>query len=132
MKPVLLIVLLSLSGVVQAEEALMRVFFSPAERAMIDQRIEQKQSDEQQAIAVTSKIIVKGYLKQDGKKPVVWVNDNNTLKSQKVLPDVRVRHVYDSGKVKMSIKGKGVVRAKPGQVVSRSLRGVKDMYEVNE
>lgn len=112
-----------------AGQSLMRLFYSPAERAEIDAN----RKGVKQAIAApvkrTKKIEVKGYLKRKGQPDVVWVNNGNTLKSKKPLSDVKVVKVQSSGTIKLKVSGKGTVKAKPGQVISRSQNKVREVYE---
>ena len=134
MKKITLFLLMMQLPVANAQQPLMRLFFSPAVRAAMDLRQAEKEAAKnkagaEQAQTVTRKIEARGYVKQDGKKPVVWINDNNTLKSQKVAPDVRVRSVHPSGEIRLSVQGQGQIKLKPGQVISRNQRGAIDVYE---
>lgn len=130
------IVLISIaSTAVQAEQALMRLFYSPAERALIDLKKQQKTAESPvttESQVLTEKIEAKGYLKQQGKTPVVWINESNTLKSTKVLSDVKVKGLQQSGTIKVVVQGKGTVKLKPGQVVTRSNDGVTDVYQTKK
>ncbi|MDH5426325.1 MAG: hypothetical protein OEY29_15155 [Gammaproteobacteria bacterium] len=134
MKAIIYIVLLSIcgSGVARAEKSLMRLFFSPAERAEIEAgrlKIKKNIKKDKPAYRKADAIEIKGYLKRKDQPDVVWVNSNNTLKSNKVLSDARVLKVQKDGKVSIRIDGKGVVKLKPGQLVTRSHKSVQDVYE---
>jgi hypothetical protein len=128
-------VLLCFSLPVMADQALMRLFFSPAERALINLKSTSKANDESaakgadQVVTQTETIEVKGYMQLDSQPAVVWVNQSNTLKSKTIASDVRVKGVEKTGEVKIAVKGKGLVKAKPGQVVTRNKSGAIDVYQ---
>lgn len=124
------LVLFSVNAV--AEKPLMRLFYSPSERALIDS----KRHTVKKGIKVnsirkeqTQKIEIKGYLKRKGQPDTVWINSLNTLKSNKPLSDVKVLRVQSNGKVKLRVSGKGIVKIKPGQVVIRSKNSIRETYE---
>jgi len=115
-----------------AEQNLNRLFFTPAERAVIDasrQPVKNTSLSKSQSLERTEKIEVKGYLKRKGQSDVVWVNSKNTLKSNKPLADVKVLKVYQNGNVKLKVREKGVVKLKPGQVLRRSQPPIREAYE---
>jgi len=115
-----------------AEQTLMRLFYTPAERAQIDAKRSELNNPQQQAPSIvpqTANIELKGYVKRPGQPDVVWVNDKNTLKSNKPLSDVKVIQVQQQGKVKLRVTGKGTVRLKPGEVLSRSQNETIEVYE---
>jgi len=124
-----------LINVAVAEKNLNRLFFTPAERAIIDasrQPVKQVSPTKIKVLERTEKITVKGYLKRKGQPDVVWVNSKNTLKSNKPLSDVKVLKVYKNGKVKLKVREKGVVKLKAGQVISRSQQSIREAYENNK
>lgn len=130
----IVVTLLVTTTSVNAEKALMRLFYSPAERALIDinRSIIKKTKPAAQGVTPvdqTQRIEVKGFLKRHGKPDVVWVNSKNTLKSNKPLSDVKVLKLQDNGKVKIKIKDKGIVRLKPGQFAVRSQQSIREAYE---
>ena len=115
-----------------AEQSLMRLFYTPAERAIIDMQRHVVKKDKQvkpSSLEQTERIEVKGFMKRSGQPDVVWVNNNNTLKSNKPLSDVKVLKVHPGGKVKLRVRGKGIVKLKPGQVITRSQQPVREAYE---
>ncbi len=115
-----------------AEQSLMRLFYTPAERAVIDMQRHVVKKDKQAkptSLEQTERIEVKGFMKRSGQPDVVWVNSKNTLKSNKPLSDVKVLKVQPSGKVKLRLRGKGIVKLKPGQVITRSQKPVREAYE---
>ena len=115
-----------------AEKNLNRLFFTPAERAVIDasrQPVKNIEPSKRQQLERTEKIEVKGYLKREDKPDVVWVNSKNTLKSNKPLSDVKVLKVYKNGKVKLKVREKGIVKLKAGQVLSRSQQSIREAYD---
>ena len=133
MKNLIFIILMCLVVVpVKAEKNLMRLFYTPAERALIDVN---KQAVKTPVTATrieperTAEIEVKGFLKRKDKPDVVWVNTSNTLKSNKPLSDVKVLKVYSNGKVKIRVSGQGTAILKPGQVISRGNKEIRESYE---
>lgn len=123
---------LSITGPVIAGQNLMRLFYTPAERATIDaQRPGVKQSGPVNTTVKpqTQSIQYQGYVKRKGHADVVWINNKNTLKTKKPLSDVRLIKVQNDGKATLVIKDKGRVKLKPGQVVTRGQRGVRDEYQ---
>ncbi|MDH5425012.1 MAG: hypothetical protein OEY29_08475 [Gammaproteobacteria bacterium] len=115
-----------------AEQSLRRLFFSPAERALMDikdQVVKKTPQAKSAPLPQTETIEVKGYLKRSDQPDVVWINSKNTLKSNRPLADVKVLAVQPGGKVKLNIRGKGVVRLKPAQLVTRSKTAIREAYE---
>ena len=118
-----------------AEKNLMRLFYTPAERARIDAgRSTVKQGDHLKSTVKqqTQSIQYQGYVKRKGHDDVIWVNNKNTLKTKKPLSDVKVIRVQSDGKVKMIVDGKGIVKLKPGQVLSRSHQKIRETYEIHK
>lgn len=116
-----------------AEKNLMRLFYTPAERALIDaNRKAAETGDNKNVISQprTELIEVNGYLKRKDQPDVVWVNGKNTLKSSRPLNDVKVIKVLNKGQVSLRIKDKGRVNLKPGQAVKRSEQGKVESYEI--
>lgn len=110
----------------------MRLFYTPAERSLIDLKrhvvkgpaqVKAKQQEQ------TQRIEVKGYLKRKGQPGTVWLNTVNTLKSNKPFSDVKVLRVQSNGKVKLRVDGKGIVKIRPGQVITRSKKSIRENYE---
>lgn len=115
-----------------AEQSMMRLFYTPAERAQIDANRSLANETTKQAKSIvpeTANIELKGYMKRSGKPDVVWVNDKNTLKSNKPLSDVKVIKVQKHGKVKLRVNGQGTVKLKPGEILSRGQRKTIEAYE---
>jgi hypothetical protein len=131
-KKLIFIIAVFISGNAVAEQALMRLFYTPAERALIDlkrhavKKPTQVKSKRQEQ---TQRIEVKGYLKRKGQPDTVWLNSVNTLKSNKPLSDVKVLRVQSNGKVKLRVSGKGIVKIKPGQIVTRNKKSIREAYE---
>jgi len=108
------------------------LFYSPSDGALIDSESHTLKKE----ITVnsirkeqTQKIELKGYLKRKGQPDTVWLSSVNTLKSNKPLSDVKVLRVQSNGKVKLRVSGKGIVKIKPGQVVTRSKSSIRENYE---
>lgn len=115
-----------------AEQALMKLFYTPAERALIDLKrhaVKKPTQVKSKRKEQTQRIEVKGYLKRKGQPDTVWLNSVNTLKSNKPLSDVKVLRVQSNGKVKLRVSGKGIVKIKPGQIVTRNKNPVRESYE---
>lgn len=113
-------------------ENLMRFFYTPAERANIDANrssVSKGSAEPRGLNSQTKTIQYKGFVKRKGHPDVIWVNNDNTLKSKKVLSDVKVISVRRDGKAKLRVKGKGVVKLKPGQLVSRQHKKIQEAYE---
>ena len=133
MKTIVCILLLSLLNIEAAiaQQDLKRLFFSKAERAQIElgKAGKTKAKANKSTHQASDNIELKGYVKRKGQPDVVWINSVNTLKSSKPMSGVRVLRVQKNGKVAIRIKEKGLVRLKPGQVISRNKKAVKDIYE---
>lgn len=115
-----------------AGQSLMRLFYTPAERAQLDQNrlsVKNKNKPNVTSQSKTRSVEVKGYLKRKGQPDVVWVNDKNTLDSNRPLPDVKVLGVRQPGKVKLHIQSQGIVSIKPGQILSSGQSKKIDSYE---
>jgi len=128
----LLVLMFWLSPLQAAEQSMLRLFFTPAERAQIDANRALANETAKQTPSVlpkTANIELKGYVKRRGQPDVVWVNDKNTLKSNKPLSDVKVIKVQKHGKVKLRVTGEGTVRLKPGEILSRSQNQTTEVYE---
>ena len=84
-------------NVALAEQNLMRLFYTPAERALIDANRKAAEAGDTNKNVInqprTEIIEVNGFLKRKGQPDVVWVNGKNTLKSNKLLRDVKVLSV---------------------------------------
>ena len=121
-----------LTPVQAADKTMMRLFYTPAERAQIDADRSLSNKPAKQTLSTapkTANIELKGYVKRPGQPDVVWVNDKNTLKSNKPLSDVKVLKVQKHGKVKLRVNGQGTVRLKPGEILSRSKNKTIEAYE---
>ena len=129
-----ILLLFSVNNQVVAESSLMKLFYTPAERAEIDAARDASEKNKSVQIKKqqTRSVEVKGYLRRQGQTDVVWLNSENTLKSNKPLSDVKVLKVQKDGKVKIRINGKGVVKVKPGQVVTRGQSSVQESYETKQ
>lgn len=116
-----------------AEQGLKRLFFSVEERAQIElgktDKTKSKSKVNKSTHQTSYDIELKGYVKRKGQPDVVWINTVNTLKSNKPLSGIKVLKVQNNGKVALKLEGKGLVRLKPGQVISRNKKTVKDIYE---
>ena len=116
-----------------AEQNLMRLFFTPAERALIDANRKAAETGGNKNVISqprTEIIEVNGYLKRKGQPDVVWVNGKNTLKSNKPFDDVKVIKVHKKGQVTLRVKDKGRVKLKPGQGIVRGVQGSSESYEI--
>jgi len=114
-----------------AEQKLKRLFFTAAERAKIELGTQGdiKGKPNKATHKASGDIELKGYVKRKGQPDVVWINSVNTLKSSRPLPGVKVIRVQKNGKVALRLKDKGLVRLKPAQVISRSKKAVKEIYD---
>jgi len=124
-----------LPAVAVSADNINKLFFTPAQRAVIDASkniVTTKPKADTKPLKQTQRIEVKGYLKRKGQPDVVWVNSNNTLKSNKPLDDVKVLRLQKSGKVKLKVRGKGIVKLKPGQVITRTQEPVREAYEKSQ
>jgi len=122
-------------GLAVGADNINKLFFTPAQRAVIDASkniVNTKPKANTKPLKQTQRIEVKGYLKRKGQPDVVWVNSNNTLKSNKPLEDVKVLKLQKSSKVKLKVRGKGIVKLKPGQVITRTQKPVQDVYEKSQ
>lgn len=135
MKKIILIVLFFISSNALAEPPMMRLFYSPAERAKIDasrQAPIKNTANNTQSKPRTEIIKVKGYLKRKGKSDVVWINDKNTLASNKPIAGVKVLKVENKGKVSLIVNDIGRVKVQPGKVLSVNPHIIIDAYEISK
>lgn len=135
MKVIFFILMTFTSNLVLAEQSLLRLFHSPAERALIELKRQIVTAPTKQAapqLAQTQQIKVKGYIKRNSQSNTVWLNNVNTLKSNKALSDVKVLKVLENGKVKLRVSGKGIVSIKPGQVLNRDQSRAREAYETGQ
>ncbi|MDH5484758.1 MAG: hypothetical protein OEY43_05920 [Gammaproteobacteria bacterium] len=109
------------------------LFTSPMERQQLDAMrlrvLAGGTKDDAAAQAKTSKITVKGLVMRNGSKPVVWVNDSNTMKHNR-LGNVLVRIdgiKQQSTKIPVKISQKNI-RIKPGQQWDEGSNRVEDIY----
>jgi len=121
-------------SVALAEQNLMRLFYTPAERALIDANRKAAEAGDTNKNVInqprTEIIEVNGFLKRKGQPDVVWVNGKNTLKSNKLLRDVKVLSVSKKGQVSLRVKDKGRVKLKPGQITVHGAQGSLESYEM--
>ena len=118
-----------------AEQSLMRLFYSPSERAEIDSNKNNSELTDNKPNTVqqnTDRVEIKGYVLRDGMSDVIWVNDKNSLKSRKLLPDVKVNKVQKKGMVSIKVNGERTVKLKPGQVITRSESRIQERYEIQK
>lgn len=135
MKMIFFILMILTSNVVVAEQSLLRLFHSPAERALIELKRQIVTAPTKQAapqLERTQQITVKGYIKRRSQPNTVWLNNVNTLKSNKALSDVKVLKVLENGKVKLRVSGKGIVSIKPGQILNRDQSRAREAYETGQ
>mgnify|MGYP000182555188 CR=1 FL=1 len=117
----------------------LRTFFtSKQERIQLDKmRSSGKYSTKSGGVSILReplKVKMQGIVLRDGKKPVVFVNDENTLKTNQLSNDLTVRDYKinkQAYKIPVSINQQGVT-LKPGQQWDESSRKVEDTYRIKE
>jgi len=120
----------------------LKIFFTtPIERRQLDEfrnagKFENKQADSSGSIIRLQplKVEVKGVVFREKGKPVVWVNEGNTLKSKKIDEDIRVRTKYvkqKNLKVPLKVDDKSL-RMRPGQVWLETEGKIKDKYQMKQ
>lgn len=109
-----------------SSKGLKKLFTTPYERQQLDKRRQAGVFEEDKGNVVskvlnkTSSVELRGIVYRQGKQPVVWVNDSNTLKSQSIDSNIRVYGVdrrKSEDKVRLKVNDK-LVKLKPGQVWS--------------
>ena len=120
-------------------ERLRTLFTTPLERKKLDDLRKTGQFDGktnqatgQAIIREPLKVEVKGIVFRDKQKPVIWVNDGNTLKSHKIEDGVKVRTSgVKKSKLKVPVRVfQQTLSMKPGQQWSETDPRVQDKYQI--
>lgn len=105
---------------------LKKLFTTPYEREQLDKRrnsgvlAADSSNIVSKVLNHASSIELKGVVYRKGKRPVVWVNDSNTLKSNSINSNIKVFGIEtrkSDSKVRLKVNDK-LVKLKPGQVWS--------------
>jgi len=114
------------------------LFTTPHVRNQLNKQRSRGKFDSQTHADLTAKsnkpitVKVQGVVIRKAHNPVVFVNDSNTLKSQKVNGEITVKFrnvLIENYKVPIRIND-NYVRLKPGQQWSESNKSVKEIYKV--
>ncbi|MCW9012525.1 MAG: hypothetical protein OQL06_01985 [Gammaproteobacteria bacterium] len=115
------------------------LFTTPLERKKLDELRNAGQFDNKQnqqtgapVIRAPLKVEVKGVVFRDKQKPVVWVNEGNTLKSQTIEDGIRVRTSgVNKNRLKVPVKVfQKNLSMKPGQQWTEADRIIQDKYQI--
>ena len=108
------------------ESQLLNLFTDRQQRAQIDAMRSGHVGEK--GVRETSRISVDGYMTRSDGKSVVWVNDGNTIDSQRI-DDLRVHpsSVGRNSKVTISVDGK-TARLKPGETWLKETGKIVDSY----
>lgn len=117
------------------------LFTTPLERKQLDEMRDSGKFSKQQgndnpasSIHLPLTIDVRGVVIREVGKPVVWVNDGNTLKSEKIDDSVRVRIEYiNSEPVSIPVRvNQKTLKMKPGQQWQEFDSKIKEKYQIKE
>lgn len=121
MRPLFIVFTLALSNAAMAEQPLGRLFFTPAERAQLDQARAQKQRSPQStatepvAAPPTQVITYSGIVRRSDGKSILWLN-NRPVEEKEALAGLAVNgRVGADGAVTLQGPGGSTVRLKVGQ-----------------
>ena len=123
----LLLSLASPLALAEADESeLLNLFTDRQQRAQIDAM--RSGNVNEKGVRKTSRISVDGYMTRSDGKSVVWVNDGNTIESQRI-DDLRVHpsSVGRNSKVTISVDGK-TATLKPGETWLKETGKIVDDY----
>lgn len=121
----------------EKSDKLRTLFTTPLERNQLDDLRNSGEFDnvkQENAVAIRLqplKVEVKGVVYREKGNPVVFVNEGNTLKSNKIDDDIRVRSKYvkrKNNKVPLKVNEKSL-KMKPGQTWIETEDKVKDNYQ---
>ncbi len=122
-----------------SQKKLGTLFTSPGVRYQLDQKRNKGilQKPEKQSISQTArepiKLKMKGLVIRQNKKPVVFINNQNTLKSRKIDNDITVK-THKIKKQNYSIPVRVVnkiIKLKPGQQWDERNHKIQDNYQVD-
>lgn len=139
-KIIILLLLLPLTGYTEISSSNnLRTFFtSKQERIQLDKlRSSGKYSKDAIGVSILRepvKVKMQGIVLRDGKTPVVFVNDENTLKTRHLSNDITVRDhkiKKQAYKIPVSVNQQGVT-LRPGQQWDESSRKVEDSYRIKQ
>jgi len=125
---------------IDSQKNLRTLFTTPYERSLLNKRRMQGDFDSLEQIEASVKsripVIVKmqGVVIRKEHKPVVFVNDSNTLKSQRVNNEIDVKagvEIKEDYRVSMQIN-EDQVRLKPGQQWNNLKKIVRETYKVKK
>ena len=117
------------------------LFTTPLERKKLDELrnkgqfdVNRQTEDDGTVIRPPLTVEVKGLVLRDNKKPVVWVNEGNTLKSQKIEDGVRVRSsAVNRNNLKIPVKVyQKHLTMKPGQQWTETDGKIRDIYQIKQ
>ena len=117
------------------------LFTTPAERMELDQlrnsgvykKIQSRSKIKDAPVSREPlKVVMRGIVYKDGDKPVVWVNEGNTVKSSRIDEVINVNtSKISEGSTKVPVKiFNRTYKMKPGEVWTESDYQVKDMYQI--
>ena len=118
-----------------SSNGLKKLFTTPYERQELDKRrksgvLEEANSNIVSKVFNSSSVELRGIVYRQGKTPVVWVNDSNTLKTRDIDSNIRVYGLVKRNseeKVQLRVNDK-FIKMKPGQVWSESDREAVEKY----
>ncbi|TNF39268.1 MAG: hypothetical protein EP315_00045 [Gammaproteobacteria bacterium] len=120
--------------------SLKSLFTTPLERQKLDEMRNSGKfsksggSDSTGLVRLPLKIDVRGIVIREAGQPVVWVNEGNTLKSEKIEDGVRVRSDYirkEPVVIPVRVDSK-TLKMKPGQQWDERSDKIQDKYQIKE
>ena len=120
--------LLGLAPALAAAQELGRLFFTPQQRAALDERRRARLPDKPAAAVVTAPVTrVDGYVQRSGGPSTVWINGDPLGESAPEAPRID-RSRTPSGSVSITVGESGArARLRPGEALDRGTGEVRDV-----
>ena len=138
-KLIILLLLLPLTSYAETSSKNLRTFFTskPMRMQLDDLRSTGKYTKDPGGLSISIepvKVKMQGIVIREGKTPVVFVNDENTLKTHHLSNDVTIRDhkiKKQAYKIPIRVNQQGAT-LKPGQQWDESSRKVEDTYQIKQ
>ena len=127
MNRLLVVLLLALLPAIAAAQDIGRLFFTPQQRAALDERRRARVPDKPTAAAEAAPVTrVDGYVQRSNGPSTVWINGDPLGESAPEAP--RIDNRTPSGSVSITIGESGArTRLKPGEALDRGTGEVRDV-----
>lgn len=128
MKRLLIALICTAAPAMAAAQELRRLFFTPQQRAALDERRKARVPDKAAAAVVAAPVTrVDGFVKRSGGPPTVWINGEALGETAPEAPRIDTTRT-PSGTVSITIGESGTrTRLKPGEALDRGNGEVRDV-----